>query len=104
MTTEKTIYLTWKPTAQSERFVVAQLTRQGGTYQFSYVPGPELDKARRLGFTGYPSFPDLKKEYTQNVIESFGSRIPARTRTDFESTLRLWMIENPQINDFDFLA
>ena len=104
MTTVKSIFLTWKPTAQSERYVIAQLVRRGETYRFSYLAGPDLDKARRVGFTGYPSFPELKKEYTQNVIESFGSRIPARTRTDFENTLKLWKIENSQISDFDFLA
>ena len=104
MPTEKIIYLTWKPAAQSERFIIARLSHEGNTHRFSYLPGPDLDKARQLGFMGYPSFPDLKKEYTQNVIESFGSRIPARARTDFGNTLKLWKIENPQISDFDFLA
>src|SRR5260221_8913205 len=100
----KTIYLTWQPTLHSGRHIVGALERGQHGYSFSYVHGKDLEEAQKLGFKGYPAFPQIDQRYTQNVIESFGSRVPPRSRSDFESTLKLWEIQDENISDFDFLA
>ncbi len=100
----KTINLTWQPSLHNTRYVVGMLTRELGRYSFAYVPGKDLNDAQKLGFKGYPAFPHFDQTYTQNVIESFGSRIPPRSRSDFKTILKMWEIDDENISDFDFLA
>lgn len=100
----KTIYLTWQPSLHNTRYVVGALTRNQQGHSFAYVPGKDLTEAQKLGFKGYPAFPHFDQTYTQNVIESFGSRIPPRSRSDFKTILKLWEIQDENISDFDFLA
>ena len=104
-TTERIIYLSWKSTDHGNRHIVAELIeRPEGEYCFRYIQGEDLAKAKKLGFNGYPAFPDLNKEYTVNAIDPFVMRLPARSRTDFAGLLSYWEIHNPDISDFDLLA
>jgi len=104
-TTERIIYLSWKSTDHGNRHIVAELIeRPQGEYCFRYIQGEDLEKAKKLGFNGYPAFPDLNKEYTLNAIDPFVMRLPARARTDFAGLLNYWEIHNTDISDFDLLA
>ena len=104
-TTERIIYLSWKPTDHGNRHIVAELVeRSEEEYCFRYIQGEDLEKAKKLGFNGYPAFPDLNKEYMVNAIDPFVMRLPARARTDFAGLLNYWEIHNSDISDFDLLA
>jgi len=102
---ERTIYLSWQATDHSKRYIVAELMEKStGEYSFRYIPGHDLEEARRLGFNGYPAFPELDKEYSLNAIDPFVMRLPARSRADFIDLLNYWEIKNSDISDFDLLA
>ncbi|MEI8012471.1 MAG: hypothetical protein WCI27_08355 [Candidatus Omnitrophota bacterium] len=101
----KQIYLTWQCKDHDTRYVVGELTQvKNESYMFRYVYGEDLEYAKKLGFSGYPSFPDLEKVYDQNVIESFAMRLPSRSREDFQKLLTYWDIQNSAISDFDLLS
>jgi hypothetical protein len=99
------VYLLWQSTDHSLRHIVGELIETNDKrYLFRYVAGKDLDVAKALGFSGYPAFPDLTKEYSQNVIESFAMRLPSRAREDFKKLLAYWDIHHADISDFDLLA
>lgn len=101
----KRIYLTWQPHAHEERLLIGELIQMSNQeYSFQYVQGSELEKAKHIGFKGYPAFPDLTKVYNINVIESFEMRLPAREREDFLKLLERWEIKDSSISSFDLLA
>ncbi|MFA5159211.1 MAG: HIRAN domain-containing protein [Candidatus Omnitrophota bacterium] len=102
---EKKIYLVWQEANHSRRYVVGELVRKPeGTYIFHYLHGKDLEEAKKRGFSNYPAFPDLSREYHENVIESFSMRLPARSRTDFSELLGYWEIKDEKISDFDLLS
>lgn len=102
---ERKIYLLWQSADHSRRYVIGELIENSDKqYSFRYVQGPDLEEAKKLGFDAYPAFPDLNKEYHQNVIESFAMRLPARSREDFQRLLEYWNIQDSNISDFDLLS
>ncbi len=102
---ERTIYLSWQSTDHGNRYIVAELVETSkGQYYFHYIPGKDLEEAKKLGFNGYPAFPTLDQDYTVNAIDPFVMRLPARSRIDFNDLLNYWEIKNPDISDFDLLA
>ena len=104
-TDEKKIYLSWQQYEHQRRYIVAELIEISiGQYCFRYFPGEDLEDAKKLGFQGHPAFPDFKKKYEQNVIDSFAMRLPARTRDDFKDLLEYWEIEDTSISDFGLLS
>ena len=104
-TDERTIYLSWQATDHGKRYIVAELTEKApGQYSFRYIQGKDLEEAKKLGFNGYPAFPNLNQAYTTHAIDPFVMRLPARSRTDFNGLLKYWEIQNPNISDFDLLA
>jgi len=105
ITEERALYLSWQATDHGKRHIVAELIEKpGGQYCFRYLPGKDLENAKKLGFEGYPAFPKFDQEYTTNAIEPFVMRLPARTRTDFNTLLDFWEIHNTDISDFNLLA
>jgi len=104
-TLERTIYLSWQAVDHGQRYIVAELIEKAkGEYCFRYVPGNDLEEAKKHGFTGYPAFPDFDKEYTNNPIDPFVMRLPSRARTDLNTLLSYWEIHDHHISDFDLLA
>ena len=102
---ERKIYLIWQEADHGSRHVIGELTEKAsGHYVFRYLQGPDMSEAKKRGFAGYPSFPDLNQAYNENVIESFSMRLPSRSRDDFKVFLKYWEIENPSISDFDLLS
>ncbi len=85
---EKKIYLWWQPSQHAGRYIIGEFTQKGeGDYIFRYISGEDLDK-----------------EYSENVMESFSMRLPARSRDDFKQLLDYWDINNENIDDFDLLS
>jgi len=104
-TQERTIYLSWQAVDHGRRYIVAELIEKAnGEYCFRYISGSDLEEARKQGFAGYPAFPDFDKEYTNNAIDPFVMRLPARARTDLDTLLNYWEIHDRNISDFDLLA
>ncbi len=103
---ERKIYLSWQQYEHERRYIVAELIESSvGQYCFRYLPGKDLEDAQKLGFQGYPAFPEFGKEYDQNVIESFSMRLPARSRGDFKDLLTYWEIDDTSIiSDFDLIS
>lgn len=102
---ERTIYLSWQAVDHGERYIVAELIQMAnGEYCFHYIRGKDLEEAQKQGFNGYPAFPDFDKEYTNNAIDPFVMRLPARARTDLDALLNYWEIPTRDISDFDLLA
>lgn len=102
---ERTIYLSWQATDHGKRHIVAELVEKApGQYSFRYIPGKDLEEAKKLGFNGYPAFLNLEQEYRGNAIDPFVMRLPARARADFNDLLKYWEIHNAEISDFDLLA
>lgn len=68
--------------------------------RFSYIAkGVEL--AKQEGFTPYPEFPEISREYADNVIEIFGQRITKSERSDILDFLDFWEID-PKYKDEKF--
>ena len=102
---ERTIYLSWQAADHGKRYIVAELVEKSKSqYGFHYIPGKDLEDAKKLGFNGYPAFPKLDQEYKINAIDPFVMRLPSRSRADFNDLLNYWEIKNPDISDFNLLA
>lgn len=93
------IHLIWRKGKGSRRFSVGIIKRnatEGIRFQYNQK---EVAEAQKQGFTAYEGFPDLEKEYTENVIDIFGQRIVKTERNDIGNFLNFWMIDREYIND-----
>ncbi|MEQ8881302.1 MAG: hypothetical protein RLQ12_16780 [Cyclobacteriaceae bacterium] len=57
-----------------------------------------MEKAKTDGFSAYTEFPDINKEYKENVLEVFGQRIMKSEREDIHDFLEFWEID-PKYKD-----
>ena len=92
------IYLTWRKGIGYSRIPIG-VVRRNVTYgvRFQYVE-PEVKKAQKDGFTYYPDFPDISKEYTENVLDIIGKRLVNPERSDIQKYYDFWEI-NPAYKD-----
>jgi len=84
------------------RLAVGELTAK----EFRYLEGSsDFEKARSLGFTGYPAFRLNTALHTRDVMEPFLRRIPPRTRADFPRFLRaIGLQSDANVSDLALLA
>jgi len=103
----ESLLLLWQEPVSRARYVVGRVTRDHSGYCFSYLPGDDLDTAKRKGFKGYLAFPHFNKEYRLGVMESFMTRLPPRSRDDFDKFLNHWHLDSSlkdSISDFALLG
>jgi hypothetical protein len=50
-----------------------------------YFTGEQVERAKELGFVGYPAFRLSQREHRGGVLATFLRRLPPRTRPDFEA-------------------
>lgn len=103
MTEFDKIYLAWRAGASERRHIVGLLQRlpEGG-YVFQYLP--EAGKlSEEKGFIPYTEFPDLNKQYSDNVVEIFAQRLMRTDRTDSEQFFRFWEVDPPLMQDKFYL-
>ncbi len=104
----KHLLLVWQPPEgrSRTRFVVGDLSMDGGNYKFSYlVKTDDFVKAISEGFVCYPAFRKVNQEYTDGILETFMSRIPPRKRGDFNKYLEQWRLApDLDISDFALLG
>ena len=87
------IFLCWRQGPGFRRHIVGVLKRGAiSGIRFSYLK-EGVEKAIQEGFTSYTEFPDLGKEYTDNVLDIFGQRLVKSERTDFKDFLSFWEIK-----------
>ena len=87
------IYLSWRR-GQGERRHIVGVLKKNATQgvRFAYLL-KGVDSAKQEGFTPYPEFPEIGREYTDNVEEIFGQRITKSERSDISDFLDFWEID-----------
>jgi hypothetical protein len=76
------IYLSWREGLGKGRHIVGVLKRNATLgVRFSYI-AKGVESAQKDGFSPYTEFPDLKKEYSVNVLEIFSQRLIKSERSD----------------------
>ncbi len=96
----KDIYLVWRSGRGQRRIAIGVIQRLNSGYSFEYLIDG-LSEATKQGFSSYPDFPDTKKTYTKDVIESFAQRLNNTQRNDIQRYFDYWEI-NPAMKDDKF--
>lgn len=87
------IYLSWREGLGKRRHIVGILKRNSTLgVRFSYIK-KSVETAVKDGFSPYTEFPDLEKEYKENVLEVFGQRIMKSERSDIADFYDFWEID-----------
>jgi len=95
------IYLIWRKDRGDNRIAIGVIKRnQTDGIRFKYIP-EGLKKAKAEGFGGYAGFPEVEKEYKENVIEKFGQRLIRTERNDLGDFYTFWKI-NPAYKNDDY--
>lgn len=97
------IYLSWREGLGKRRHIVGVLKRNATSgVRFSYISkGVEI--AKKNGFSPYTEFPNIDKEYTENVLEVFGQRIMKSERSDISDFYDFWEIDTKYKDDKYYL-
>jgi len=80
------LLLAWQgpdPNGERTRFAVGELLREGDDCVMRYFSGEQVERAKTLGFVGYPAFRLSQREHRGGVLATFLRRLPPRTRPDF---------------------
>ncbi len=92
------IYLSWRKGRGSRRTLVGIIKNNATEgVRFKYLT-KGVEKATKAGFTPYEGFPDINKEYTENVLRIFGQRIMRTDRHDIDDFFDFWQI-NKEFRD-----
>jgi hypothetical protein len=93
------IYLIWREGKGERRIKIGIIERtQAGEVTFRYLPEEGLTQATSNGFTCYPDFPDTKKVYKNNVLDTFAQRLNKSERADIQKYYEFWEIK-PELKD-----
>jgi hypothetical protein len=88
------IYLSWRKGKGSRRNIVGVIKQnitEGARFNYDVVG---VKKAQKDGFTSYTDFPDLNKEYKDNVLDVFGQRLTKSERSDIQNYYDFWEINS----------
>lgn len=93
MSTIGNIYLIWRQ-GRGERRIPIGVLKQSATegVRFSYL-SKGVEEAKKNGFQFYTGFPDVNKEYAENVLEIFGQRIVKSERNDLSDFYDFWKVD-----------
>jgi hypothetical protein len=95
----RNIYLTWRKGKGSRRHIVGVLKKNASEgIRFEYLK-ENIHGALKDGFTPYTDFPDLNKNYTENVIDIFGQRIIQSERGDIQKYFDFWELDKKYVDD-----
>ena len=70
--------------------------------RFCYIQ-KGIEAAKKDGFSPYTEFPDVDKEYSENVLEVFGQRIMKSERSDISDFYDFWEIDTKFKDDKFYL-
>lgn len=104
MKNEKKLYMIWKSANTRRRYKVAELVNiNDEKYIFSYI-NPELNDAKKVGFSLYPGFNDDNKRYKSNYLfKNIAMRLPNKNRDDYNTYSEKFGIL-PGDSDFEILT
>lgn len=98
-----TIYLAWRKGKGSRRKLVGIIKKNASDgIRFRYLLDG-VKEAEKEGFTPYIDFPDINKEYKENVLEIFGQRLIKSERPDQQKYLDFWDIDSQYKDDKYYL-
>lgn len=93
------IYLVWRKGKGSRRNIVGVIKRNTSEgVRFTYIL-KGIAEAEKDGFTPYVDFPDVKLEYSENVLDIFGQRLIKTERPDIQKYLDFWNIKPGYTSD-----
>lgn len=103
------LLLVWQPlddAGQRLRRVVGELIRESGNVILRYLRDThDFQEALNAGFTCFPAFPKIERDYSDGVLETFSLRLPPRSRLDFKNFLESIRIpSNARVSDFALLG
>ena len=94
------LWLIWKEPISRRRFTIGLLEKNEMGFFFIYL-NPELDEARKNGFSFFPGFDDLNKKYfSSDLFVNISTRLPNRKRPDYLEILNSYEIVQVQILKF----
>ena len=97
------IYLAWRKGKGSRRKIVGIIKRNANDgIRFHYIE-KGVKEAQSEGFTPYIDFPEITKEYKENVVEIFGQRLIKTERPDQQKYLDFWDIDTKFKDDKYYL-
>lgn len=101
------LVLTWQSPdldgQERKRFGVADLHRVNDDAVLIYRSNDEVNRAKALGYEGYPAFRMDTREHG-NALAAFKRRLPPRERSDFAHYLRNFRLQNCNLSDFALLG
>lgn len=99
------IYLVWRKGPGSRRIPIGVIKKNVSEgVRFAYIK-ENVEKAKAQGFDNYEGFPDINKEYSENVLDIFGQRIVRSERRDLEDYYKFWQINKEHLSsDYYMLA
>ncbi len=87
------IYLSWRVGAGHRRYIVGVIKNNASKgIRFSYIK-QGVEEAQKAGFAPYTEFPELHKEYSEDVLEVFGQRLIKSERSDINTFYDFWEIK-----------
>ena len=92
METLTDIYLTWR-TGKGDRRHKVGIIKKHSTQDVRFRYLVSQKEAEKIGFSPYADFPDLTKEYTENVVENFAQRLTRSERNDIRKYYDFWEIK-----------
>lgn len=87
------IQLIWRSGKGSRRISIGTIKKNetdGVRFQYN---ASGVEQAKKLGFEHYEGFPDTKKVYFENVLQTFGQRLIKSERTDSKEFYDFWNID-----------
>ncbi len=87
------IQLIWRPGKGSKRISIGTIKKNetdGVRFQYNEAG---IIEAKSLGFEHYEGFPDVKKTYSENVLQIFGQRLMKSERTDSQDFYSFWNVD-----------
>lgn len=97
------IFLSWRQGSGHRRHIVGILKKsvsKGVTFQYLKE---NIEKAKEHGFEPYTEFPEIDKIYTDNVLETFSTRLTKPERTDISDFYSFWEIAPKNKDDKFYL-
>ncbi len=99
MNTFGNIFLVWRKGPGTRRIPVGVIKHnKTDGVRFQYLE-EKLEKAYQNGFVAYTGFPEVGKEYTENVLEIFSQRIAKSERNDLSDFYKFWEVDKKKIDD-----
>lgn len=97
------IFLTWRQGSGHRRHIVGILKKSASKgVSFQYLQ-ENIEKAKEQGFVPYTEFPEIDKIYTDNVLETFSTRLTKPERTDISDFYKFWEIAEKNKDDRFYL-